>query len=127
MAIPIAVARIIAITHGRTPERKALTPAYFIRFLSTAAIKSIIMKDGRTTPSVARNEPRMPPCVEPINVTILTASGPGVDSETAIKFKNSLSVSQPFEMTVSHTRETIPYPPSKERAPIIKKFRNNFR
>ena len=51
MAIPIAVARIIAITQGRTPERKALTPAYFIRFLSTAAIKSIIMKDGRTTPS----------------------------------------------------------------------------
>ena len=28
------------------------------------------------------------------------ASGPGVDSETAMKFKNSLSVSQPFEMTV---------------------------
>ena len=52
MAIPIAVARIIAITQGRTPERKALTPAYFIRFLSTAAIKSIITKDGRTTPSV---------------------------------------------------------------------------
>lgn len=103
MAIPIAVARIIAITHGRTPERKALTPAYFIRFLSTAAIKSIIMKDGRTTPSVAINEPRMPPCVEPINVAILTASGPGVDSETAMKFKNSLSVSQPFEMTVSLT------------------------
>ena len=108
MVIPIAVARIIAITQGRTPERKALTPAYFIRFLSTAAIKSIIMKDGRTTPSVARNEP-------------------GVDSETAMKFKNSLSVSQPFEMTVSLTRETIPYPPPKERAPIIKKFRNNFR
>lgn len=126
MAIPIAVARIIAITHGRTPERKALTPAYFIRFLSTAAIKSIIMKDGRTTPSVAINEPRMPPCVEPINVAILTASGPGVDYETAMKFKNSLSVSQPFEMTVSLTRETIPYPPPKERAPIIKKFRNNF-
>ena len=55
------------------------------------------------------------------------ASGPGVDSETAMKFKNSLSVSQPFEMTVSLTRETIPYPPPKERAQIIKKFRNNFR
>ena len=50
--MPIAVARIIAITQGRTPEIKALTPAYFIRFLSTAAIKSIITKDGRTTPSV---------------------------------------------------------------------------
>ena len=85
------------------------------------------MKDGRTTSSVARNEPRMPPCAEPINVAILTASGQGVDSETAIKFKNSLSVSQPFEMTVSHTKETIPYPPPKVKAPIIKKFRNNFR
>lgn len=52
------------------------------------------------------------------------ASGPGVDSETAMKFKNSLSVSQPFEMTVSLTRETIPYPPPKVKAPILRKVRN---
>ena len=52
------------------------------------------------------------------------ASGPGVDSETAMKFKNSLSVSQPFEMTVSLTRETIPYPPPKVKAPILRNVRN---
>ena len=39
-------------------------------------------------------------------------------------FKNSLSVSQPFEMTVSLTRETIPYPPPKVKAPILRKVRN---
>ena len=79
------------------------------------------MKDGRTTPSVSRNEPRMPPCVEPTNVSILTSSGPGVDSETAMKFKNSLSVSRTFEMTVSLTRETILYPPPNVKASIFKK------
>lgn len=61
-----AVARIIATTHGRTPDKKALTGAYFIRFFSADAIKRIIKNDGNTTPSVATNEPRIPPCVEPI-------------------------------------------------------------
>lgn len=78
-----AVARIIATTHGRTPDKKALTGAYFIRFFSADAIKRIIKNDGNTTPSVATNEPRIPPCVEPIKVAIFTARGPGVDSDTA--------------------------------------------
>ena len=67
-----AVARIIATTHGRTPDKKALTGAYFIRFFSADAIKRIIKNDGNTTPSVATNEPRIPPCVEPIKVAIFT-------------------------------------------------------
>ena len=92
-----AVARIIATTHGRTPDKKALTGAYFIRFFSADAIKRIIKNDGNTTPSVATNEPRIPPCVEPIKVAIFTARGPGVDSDTAIKFRNSFSVSQPLK------------------------------
>lgn len=103
-----AVARIIATTHGRTPDKKALTGAYFIRFFSADAIKRIIKNDGNTTPSVATNEPRIPPSVEPIKVAIFTARGPGVDSDTAIKFRNSFSVSQPLESTVSRTSETIP-------------------
>ena len=80
-----AVARIIATTHGRTPDKKALTGAYFIRFFSADAIKRIIKNDGNTTPSVATNEPRIPPCVEPIKVAIFTARGPGVDSDTIQK------------------------------------------
>ena len=122
-----AVARIIATTHGRTPDKKALTGAYFIRFFSADAIKRIIKNDGNTTPSVATNEPRIPPCVEPIKVAIFTARGPGVDSDTAIKFRNSFSVSQPLESTVSRTSETIPQPPPKDKAPIIKKFRKRRR
>ena len=70
-----AVARIIATTHGRTPDKKALTGAYFIRFFSADAIKRIIKNDGNTTPSVATNEPRIPPSVEPIKVAIFTARG----------------------------------------------------
>ena len=52
--------------------------------------------------------PQKPPCDEPTNVAIFTASGPGVDSETAIKLKNSDSVSQPLDRTVSRTREIMP-------------------
>ena len=48
-----AVARIMATTQGRTPERKASTPAYFIRFFSTAAISRMMKNEGSTTPSVA--------------------------------------------------------------------------
>ena len=43
-----------------------------------------------------------------MKVAMLTASGPGVDSDTAMKLRNSLSVSQPCESTVSRTSEIIP-------------------
>ena len=107
-AITLAVARIIPTTQGRTPDKKAFTAEYFKRFFKTAEIKRIIMNDGKTTPVVAKSDPKIPPCVEPIKVAIFIASGPGVDSETAIKFINSLSDSQPFDKTVSCTSETIP-------------------
>ena len=70
MAIPIAVARIIAITQGRTPERK-------------------------------------PPCVEPINVAILTASGTGVDSETAILVSSLFSVYPQHTVTDADMRLNV--------------------
>ena len=47
-------------------------------------------------------------CDEPMKVAILTASGPGVDSDTAMKLKNSLSVSHPWFSTTSRTSEIIP-------------------
>ena len=56
---------------------------------------------------------------------MFTARGPGVDSETATKLRNSLSVSQPCDRTVSRTMEIMPYPPPKDTAPIIKKFKNS--
>ena len=90
-----AVESIIATTQGRMPERNACTPAYFMKFLRSAAIKRIMKKEGITTPRVAKKLPKMPPWEEPIKVAILTARGPGVDSETAMKFKNSSSDSQP--------------------------------
>ena len=43
-----------------------------------------------------------------IAVAMFTASGPGVDSDTAIKLRNSLSVSQPCPSTVSRTSEIMP-------------------
>ena len=103
-----AVARIMATTQGRTPERNASTPAYFIRFCSTDAMSRMTPNEGSTTPSVAHSAPHSPPWEAPTKVARFTASGPGVDSATAIKLKNVLSVSQPWFSTVSRTSEIIP-------------------
>ena len=82
--------------------------------------------EGSTTPSVETSAPIRPACEEPMNVAILTASGPGVDSDTAMKFRNSVSVSQPLDSTVSRTSDTMPYPPPNDTAPIIRKLRNSL-
>jgi len=86
---------------GRIPFKVAFTPANFIKFLAREAIINIITNDGRTIPSVAINEPKIPPCDEPINVAIFIAIGPGVDSDTAIKFNICSCESQPLVTTVS--------------------------
>lgn len=65
-------------------------------------------KDGRTTPSVAQSAPGTPPCDAPMKVAMLTASGPGVDSDTAMKLRNSASESQPLSRTFSRMREIMP-------------------
>ena len=57
----------------------------------------MMKKDGRTTPSVAQNAPSTPPCDAPMKVAMLTASGPGVDSDTAMKLRNSASDFLPDE------------------------------
>ena len=107
-AIVSAVARIIATTQGRTPDKKACTPEYFKKLRIRAAIIKMITKDGRTTPRVAAAAPARPACEEPIKVAMLTASGPGVDSDTAIKFRKSDSESQPYCRTFSRISEIMP-------------------
>lgn len=61
------------------------------RIIRTAALSRIIKKDGKTTPRVATNAPKSPPCEEPIKVAILTAIDPGVDSETAVTEQISIA------------------------------------
>ena len=58
--------------------------------------------------NVTHARPEPPDPDEPMNVAILTASGPGVDSDTAMKFRNSSSASQPLESTVSRISDTMP-------------------
>lgn len=55
-----AVERMRATTQGRTPERKASTPAYLSRSWMRAAMSRMMKKDGRTTPSVAQSAPQHP-------------------------------------------------------------------
>ena len=45
----IAVPSISDTTHGRTPDRKALTPLYLRKFLRREAIIKIIINDGNRT------------------------------------------------------------------------------
>ena len=61
-----AVERIRATTQGRTPERKASTPAYLSKSWMRAAMSRMMKKEGRTTPSVAQSAPSTPPCEEPM-------------------------------------------------------------
>ena len=85
-----AVAVISPTTAGRILSITALTPAYLRRRVKREAISKIMIKEGKTTPRVADSAPKIPPCVEPIKVDILTAIGPGVDSATAISPKTPL-------------------------------------
>lgn len=117
-----AVPTISPITVGRMPVSIAFTGPEVSTFLNNETIKRIIKKDGKITPSVATSEPKMPPSSAPTNVAIFTATGPGVDSDTARMFMNCSSVSQPFKIAVSLTKEIIAYPPPNESAPIAKKL-----
>ena len=121
-----AVARIIATTQGRTPARKALTPAYFIRLCSAAAMSRMMTKEGSTTPTVAAKEPASPACEAPIKVAMFTASGPGVDSDNAIKLKNSLSVNHTWYNTTSRTSENHKETPPPQVEETLRRARKAF-
>ena len=59
-------------------------------------IIKIIINEGNTTPRVDRRAPKNPPVLKPINVLILIANGPGVDSEIAINSKSSSLVAHEY-------------------------------
>ena len=58
-----------------------------MKFLAIVAMSSIMINEGNTTPNVAHIEPKMPAWVEPTKVAILIATGPGVDSATAMRLR----------------------------------------
>ena len=115
----IDVPKIKPTTQGRTPPRKAFTAWYCRKFFTTAEINNMIMNEGKTTPRVAHNEPTIPPktgpskphsalpVIDPTKVAILTAMGPGVDSDTAIILRSSDSVNHPLAKTLSKTIEIM--------------------
>ena len=83
------------------------------------------MKDGKTTPIVAQSAPRTPDISIPVKVAILTANGPGVLSDIAIK-SNSISFPiQPFAVISLIIRGIIAWPPPIVNSPILKKVQNN--
>ena len=76
-------------------KQTRMSSTFFQLLKSNKRISRMMKNEGSTTPSVAISAPGKPPCDDPIKVAILIASGPGVDSETATKLRNSASVSQP--------------------------------
>ena len=60
-----AVARIIATTHGRTPDKKALTGAYFIRFFSADSPNAKIVISPDSTVSGVIDTSVFPECLMP--------------------------------------------------------------
>ena len=122
-----AVAKIIPIIAGRMERKVTLTPAYLSVIENIVATSKIIINDGKITPSVARKEPKIPACEDPIKVAIFIATGPGVLSATAIKFNISELVSQPCAKTSSVSNGIIAYPPPNVNKPSLKKVKNKSR
>lgn len=87
----------------------------------------IIINEGNTTPKVERTAPKNPPVLKPINVLILTANGPGVDSEIPINSKSSSLVAQEYFKIYSFIRGIIAYPPPIVKKPILKNVINNVK
>lgn len=100
------VDKIKATITGLMHFKMFCTGLNFNKFLIAQAINKMIIKEGKTTPSVARNDPQNPPCEEPTNVAILIAIGPGVDSAIAIKSKNSSLFNNFFLFTNSFSKKT---------------------
>ena len=90
-------------------------------------IIKIIINEGNTTPRVDRRAPRNPPVLKPINVLILIANGPGVDSEIAINSKSSSLVAHEYLKIYSFIRGIMAYPPPIVKRPILKNVINNVK
>ena len=95
----------------------------------------MMMIDGVTTPSVAESAPSNPyqnppnasPTVVPVYVAMLTAKGPGVLSDMAMKSMSTLSLIQPSATTSCMMRGIIACPPPIVNRPILKKTQNRRR
>ena len=70
---------------GRAMRIKFLKNVVFLNFFISIAIVVNMINEGRITPRVDIIAPGMPYVLYPINVAILIANGPGVDSDIAIK------------------------------------------
>lgn len=68
----------------------------FLNLLKHLKIIIIITNEGRTTPNVEKILPNIPPFLNPINVLMFMAKGPGVDSDIPINSKISLDVAQEY-------------------------------
>ena len=65
-AIVRATERIKPPRAGRMPAINLFTGGYFKRFFITAATSKMRIKEGQTTPTVARSAPKNPPYSYPI-------------------------------------------------------------
>ena len=74
---------INATTATLMPAKALCTMAKSAKFWRNAAIISIIINDGNTTPNVAIMPPIIPFSLYPIKVAVLTAITPGVHCPTA--------------------------------------------
>lgn len=92
----------------------------FLNLFMNFDTRIIIIKDGRTTPSVENIAPIIPEFLKPMNVLILIAKGPGVDSDIAMNSRSSLLVAQEYLSMYSLIRGIIAYPPPNVKRPILK-------
>ena len=83
------------------------------------------MREGSTTPSVHMTAPPMPATSCPAYVAMLTANGPGVLSDMAMKSSRTSWLSQPLATISSMMSGIIACPPPMVKSPILKKVQNS--
>ena len=85
LSIPIPALKIRKATAHLIPLKAKATNLFFINSSKKREIIKIIIIEGKTTPKVAKVEPKTPFFLNPTKVAIFIATGPGVDSQTPIK------------------------------------------
>lgn len=101
------------------------TYTLFLNLFINFAINIIIRNDGSTTPRVEHMAPNIPPFLNPTNVLIFIAKGPGVDSDIAINSKRVLLSIKEYLIIFSFIKGIIAYPPPKVKRPILKNIENS--
>jgi len=118
----ITAAAIIPAVAGLIPDNMPLIAGLDLNLEKNNIISIIIIKLGRTTPTVATTDPATPPALYPTYVAAFMAIGPGVIWDNATTSENSDGVIILKFVISWKIMGRITYPPPNANKPTLKKI-----